>query len=814
MAFNLGDIFVTFKAKTDDLQSGVTKVKTMTGDVERTVNNTSFRKFSSEASNAFGTIADKVQGVATRVALLGVAGSVGIGAMAKAAFGQVKAVEEASFALRAYEKDAGKVNKVLNDLVAYARSDMGVLFQRQDLFDAASTLRMYGAETDTLTDKVKILSKGVSLGKTTFQELSQIVGRAAARGRLDAVDFDMLIERGIGLDKSMRGASITSEELFKALDKALPAELLAGRANTIQGRMIRLQSGFRDLGLSILGVDRDTSQFTKGGLGDKLVNMMDQLRVVLTDPKLKAAFQKLGESLASFAERAIPALVKGFQWLMNNGTTVKSILLGVGAAFLVAKAAAIGFSIAASITPVGLIAAAISALVGVLVALQVRFDWVGKTINFVKDVIAQLAQWFDVSKNAVKSFGEELLLLAQGALSFLKDRIGDLIDAWNAVRDTAKDIFAAIAGWIEDHITWIKNISIVIGTFLLPKIIAIGVEWVKTAAKAIWSFVTTSASATLEGGKTVVAWSLAAAQTAWVWTTQTLPRVTMAFIAMSYQATVNAIKVAVAWALSAGSTMLSWASAFAAYLLGVGAVVLQTALAAARMAVSWALALGPIGLIAAAVIAVGALIIANWEVVKSWFSSLWDWIKGAASSAGDWIRGVFTGAADIVKGAWRSVVDFFRDAASRIGGFFANIGDAIASPFKAAFNAVSGFWNKTIGKLNIKVPDWVPGLGGKGFSMPSLPGLAMGTSNWRGGIVGAMNEFGPETAVLPKGTKVVTADETRRRSSAGGNTYNINLNGVMARSESELADIMEGAIRTLDRRLAGAGKPQLLGGRS
>lgn len=262
------------------------------------------------------------------------------------------------------------------------------------------------------------------------------------------------------------------------------------------------------------------------------------------------------------------------------------------------------------------------------------------------------------------------------------------------------------------------------------------------------------------------------------------------------------------------------AISFGIYLAGLATMTFQTAVAAARMAASWLLALGPIGLIVAAVIALAALIIANWDTVKQWFSAFWGWIKEAASGAGEFIKGVFRGIGDFfssigngIKDAWGSVVNFFRDATGKIGGFFSGIGDAIASPFKAAFNAVSGFWNKTIGKLNIKVPDWVPGLGGKGFSMPSLPGLALGTAGWRGGLVGAMNEFGPETAVLPKGTKVMTAEETRRGTQAG-NVYNIHLNGIMARSESELADIMESAIQTLDRRLMGAGKHQILGGKS
>lgn len=262
------DILVKSKGDTRGIDDTNKSLKTLEGN----------SGVASKATTLLGG-AFKVAGAAAIAA----GAAIGAGAVmaSKSAFDQVKAVEEASIALRAYEKDGTKVNKVLGELVAYARSDMGVLFQRQDLFDAAQTLKLYGATTESLTDKVKILSKGVALGKTTFQELSAIVGRAAAKGRLDAVDFDMLIERGIGLDKSMRGAAVTSEELFKALDKALPDELLKGRADTIQGRMIRLQSAFRDLGLSILGVDKDTSKFIAGGLGDRFLKGMESVRQAL-----------------------------------------------------------------------------------------------------------------------------------------------------------------------------------------------------------------------------------------------------------------------------------------------------------------------------------------------------------------------------------------------------------------------------------------------------------------------------------------------------------------------------------------------------
>jgi len=67
--------------------------------------------------------------------------------------------------------------------------------------------------------------------------------------------------------------------------------------------------------------------------------------------------------------------------------------------------------------------------------------------------------------------------------------------------------------------------------------------------------------------------------------------------------------------------------------------------------------------------------------------------------------------------------------------------------YKGIFNAIAKLWNETIGKLKFKIPDWVPGIGGKGFDVPDIPMLASG------GIVSSptlalIGERGPE-AVIP-----------------------------------------------------------------
>lgn len=61
-----------------------------------------------------------------------------------------------------------------------------------------------------------------------------------------------------------------------------------------------------------------------------------------------------------------------------------------------------------------------------------------------------------------------------------------------------------------------------------------------------------------------------------------------------------------------------------------------------------------------------------------------------------------------------------------IGDAMRLIVSAITAPFKVAFNTIAGFWNNTVGKINFSVPDWVPGIGGKGFEFPKVPILHAG----------------------------------------------------------------------------------------
>lgn len=147
-------------------------------------------------------------------------------------------------------------------------------------------------------------------------------------------------------------------------------------------------------------------------------------------------------------------------------------------------------------------------------------------------------------------------------------------------------------------------------------------------------------------------------------------------------------------------------------------------------------------------------------VVAAGFSIVWPFIKNIVLVGVDTIVGVvggllrtFSGITDFIVGvftldwekAWTGVVDIF-------GGIF----DGLGSIAKGAINSVIGFVNAGIENVNkFKVPDWVPGIGGKGVNIPKIPKLAVGTNFFPGGqaIVG---ERGPELVTMPRGARVDT----------------------------------------------------------
>lgn len=111
----------------------------------------------------------------------------------------------------------------------------------------------------------------------------------------------------------------------------------------------------------------------------------------------------------------------------------------------------------------------------------------------------------------------------------------------------------------------------------------------------------------------------------------------------------------------------------------------------------------------------------------------------------DFITGVFTGNWEQ---AWSGVVRIFSN-------LFNGLVNIVKAPMNAIISGINGVFNK-IG--TIKIPDWVPGIGGNSFSLPQLPMLEKGGTITKKGRV-IVGEKAPEILDLPQGARVTPLDK-------------------------------------------------------
>lgn len=128
-------------------------------------------------------------------------------------------------------------------------------------------------------------------------------------------------------------------------------------------------------------------------------------------------------------------------------------------------------------------------------------------------------------------------------------------------------------------------------------------------------------------------------------------------------------------------------------------------------------------------------------------------ISGVISGIVTVLNGIITFITGVFSGNWRQ-------AWEGIKSIFSGIWQAIKSVCTGAINGIISAVNTVIRGLNkVKVPDWVPGVGGKGINISEIPMLAKGSSNTPDTFIAG--EAGPELITNAPGRTVFTASQTR-----------------------------------------------------
>lgn len=182
----------------------------------------------------------------------------------------------------------------------------------------------------------------------------------------------------------------------------------------------------------------------------------------------------------------------------------------------------------------------------------------------------------------------------------------------------------------------------------------------------------------------------------------------------------NIAKSTAAWVANTAAKVASTAAEWAQ----IAATTAWNAICAAATAVTTAFGAAmafltsPIGLVVVAItalIAIIVLLVKNWDTVKAVASQVWDGIKQVWGNVSSWFK---TKVLDPLSKGFKGVVN-------SIIGFLNGMISGLCSGINAAIKAIN--------KLNVTVPDWIPGIGGKRFgfnlktvSAPKIPYLAKG----------------------------------------------------------------------------------------
>ncbi|WP_030271185.1 phage tail tape measure protein [Streptomyces sp. NRRL B-24484] len=237
--------------------------------------------------------------------------------------------------------------------------------------------------------------------------------------------------------------------------------------------------------------------------------------------------------------------------------------------------------------------------------------------------------------------------LQQGLVEVLGSKVVPaLLVAANWV-GTLAGKFGTAAAFVREHGLAFSIVAGVITAVLLPTLIALAVQGTTTAATAVVGWATQSAAAVRTAATYLV----------------TNAEMVAGWVAQGVAAGAAAVRVVASWVLMGTQSLLQ----------------------AARMAAAWVLAMGPVGWIIAAVVALVALVVANWDTIRNATAAAWDWIWSKIKAVAGFLVDIFMNFTlpgllikhwDSIKSgavtAWNAVIDFVKAIPQQLINFFLN----------------------------------------------------------------------------------------------------------------------------------------------
>lgn len=437
----------------------------------------------------------------------------------------------------------------------------------------------------------------------------------------------------------------------------------------------------------------------------------------------------------------------------------------------------------------------------VAVIRMIGIAFMANPVGFIIGVIILLIMflWFKCEwfRDAVTAAWEWIAMAAGVAWDWIVKAVGVAIDwivekslwLWNnGLKPIWEIISTAVIIYIKVWIWIVKAVVIAIAAVVM---------WLwENVIKPVWGFISAAAEIAWNVIKFIVqtviffiavqvkilawvlemTWNAIAAAGKWVWENVLGPVV---------EWFVNLVKSAIQKMTNDWNTLVAWLTfAWAVFKVALGIVMdwisekwnlLTTGLGIAWNALYTTMIKPAIDGLRIAWEAITGFVGTRWNELTTGLGIAWDgfktrvgdaieWIKGVWQDGTSWLRDYFAPIADGLGKIWDKIAEAAQKAADIAKGAWNGIKDAV----RGAWNGLANAWNSI---PSVSIPDWVPGMGGKTYSVPKLPMLWQGGPTpggaalvgeqgpeplVRGGrVVGMLGMNGPEIANLPPGGYVV-----------------------------------------------------------
>lgn len=406
----VGSIYYDLDLDDSKFKAGSASAKNEAKTLNDSLNKIDFASVGQKAGSTFSGIADSMQNVITKFALLATGSSVGLGAILSYAGG----LQQTSRSYDILIGDTQTANALFAQLVQYANTTP---FESAQITKAGQILLGYGIQSKDVYNTIKILGDAAASTGADFQSLALVYGQVNASGHLMGQDALQLINNNIPVTSilakqlgisiqdvrdKMQAGTISSQMFDDALRKMTEKggsyfNGAAVQADTFNGRLSTLQDSVKQFGLALVGVKTDPQLgfvIQPGGIFDRISQLIP----------------KIGAELTALT----PKFSAGFTWIMDHGKDVLGVLAAILSLFLEFRVLGIispligkfmdGFKegktvlagMQAVVAPLGgsffLIGAAIAIVVAGLVFLQVKFNIFGKAIQAIKPFLDDVKQ--------------------------------------------------------------------------------------------------------------------------------------------------------------------------------------------------------------------------------------------------------------------------------------------------------------------------------------------------------------------------------------------------------------------------------------